>query len=216
MTRNKKITARLALTAAVVFLILWGLLGTGTSLAWFYDEDEAVRNVFNFPEFQVQVEYKNEDMTDYDELAIDSAVLGEGDLFEPGFTKLAFLKVENLGQIEVNYKLSVDIRDYTIGKSVLGNDIYLPDYLRYGVSFSSSEEALTRDTARLLADMEMNSLSMNSFSEWDSVSLLPGETRYVALAVWMPEEVGNQANFRDLQPKVELGITVFAEQSVKS
>lgn len=212
---KKRMTAKLALTAGIVFLILWGMLGTGTSLAWFYDESQEVKNVFNFAQFDLAVSYKNEDVTDYTEMTIDSAVLGEGDLFEPGFTKTAFLRVENRGSVAINYKLSVDIRGITLGKSVLGNEIYLPDYLRYGVSFSSDESELTRELARDIADREMSELKLNSFSQWDSVTLAPGETRYVALAVWMPENVGNSANYREAAPSVDLGLTVYAEQSVK-
>ena len=43
--------------------------------------------------------------------------------------------------------------------------------------------------------------------------LQPGQTSYIALVVRMPKEVGNIANYRgDTVPKVELGITVKADQ----
>jgi len=42
-----------------------------------------------------------------------------------------------------------------------------------------------------------------------------GSSRYVALIVWMPEDVGNEANYMrgSVVPRVELGITVFAQQA---
>jgi hypothetical protein len=44
-------------------------------------------------------------------------------------------------------------------------------------------------------------------------ALNPGDTAYLALVVRMPEEVGNEANYREgVIPKVELGIIVKAEQ----
>jgi hypothetical protein len=47
----------------------------------------------------------------------------------------------------------------------------------------------------------------------ETATLQAGGDIYIALVVRMPEEVGNAANYRgETQPKVELGITVKADQ----
>ena len=77
MPMNK--STKIALAVGIVLLTLWGLLGTGTSIAWFHDETEEVRNVFNFAVFDLNVEYRNHHMTDYDTLEIDTnGSLSEG------------------------------------------------------------------------------------------------------------------------------------------
>jgi hypothetical protein len=73
---------------------------------------------------------------------------------------------------------------------------------------NEAEEAVsTREKANEIATMKLQSY------DTDVAALAPGETSYLALVVRMPEEVGNEANYRkDIQPKVELGIIVKAEQ----
>ena len=47
----------------------------------------------------------------------------------------------------------------------------------------------------------------------ETAQLEPGATQYLALIVRMPEEVDNIANYRgDTVPKVELGVTIKADQ----
>lgn len=210
----KKNNIRIALVIGVVLLALWSLFGAGASIAWFHDETETVRNVFNFAVFDLDVEYRNHHMTDYDTLEIDTNVFGGEDLFEPGFTQVVYLRVRNASTVDMRYKLSVDQLDVTIGTNVYGQDIYLPNYLRYGVVFADGEEVLERDVARTIADKEMAELKLNDYSEWDTVALSPGDERYVAVVVYMPDTVDNVANYRgDNVPSVQMGLTIYAEQT---
>lgn len=206
--------ARIALVVGVVMLALWSVLGTGTSIAWFRDETETVRNVFNFAVFDLEVEYRNHHMSDYEPLEIDTNVFGSEDLFEPGFTQVVYLRVKNSSTIDIRYKLSVDEIDVTVAKNVYGQDIYLPNYLRYGIKFADGEEVLEREVARAVADRDMEELSLNDYSEWDGVILAPGDERYVAIVVYMPENIDNVANWRgDTVPSVDMGLTIYAEQT---
>ena len=41
----------------------------------------------------------------------------------------------------------------------------------------------------------------------------PGQTQYVDLVLYMPEEVDNHANYRGSAPSVDLGISVLAQQA---
>ena len=88
----------------------------------------------------------------------------------------------------------------------------LQDYLKFGITFADSEAAMKnsvsdREKAAELADMPLHNY------DTETAVLAPGATKYIALIVRMPEEIGNIANYRgNTVPKVDLGITVKADQ----
>lgn len=211
--KNKRLTTKIALTIGVLLLILWSILGTGASLAWFKDDSPPIKNVFNFAEFDLALSYKNDIVTEYTPVELDTNIFGDEAIYEPNYTQVVYLKVTNNGTVDMRYRLSIDVRSVITAPGVLGNEIYLPNYLRYGVIFGNSEADLTRELAQAHSVKEMADLRFNIFSEWDEVTVAAGESRYVALIVHMPSGVGNEANYRgDTAPSVDLGITVYAEQ----
>ena len=54
---------KIALVFGLCILIVWGILGTGTSLAWFSDKTPEMNNIFNFADFDVDVSYELTDVT---------------------------------------------------------------------------------------------------------------------------------------------------------
>ena len=216
MTARKKSYTKIALTLSICLLMIWALLGTGTTIAWFTDTSETQKNTFFIGDLDLVVSHKLEDGT-YEEIESDTKVFDDEALYEPGYVQVVYLKVENKGDVPFEYQLSVDVNDVTVAKSVLGNDIYLPNYLKYGVLFGADEAQLTRDTTKLIAEKDFPEKAMNVplnvYSEKDSVVLQPNDERYIALIVRMPEIVGNAANYRGVTvPRVDLGITVKASQ----
>ena len=160
--------------------------------------------------------YKNDLVTDYEPVTKQTSVFNDQALYEPGYTQVVYLRVENPGEIDFKYKLSVDQLSYVDGTSINGKNIHLPNYLRFGVLFAQTEPELNRDVARTLADMEMlEAFPLNQYSQVDDVVVPVGGNRYVAIIVWMPEEVGNEANYEKGSkiPQVKLGLTVFAQQA---
>lgn len=215
MARRKSYT-KIAFTLSICLLMIWALLGTGTTIAWFTDTSEIQKNTFFIGDLDLVVSHKLEDGT-YEEIKSDTKVFDGEALYEPGYVQVVYLKVENKGDVPFEYKLSVDVNDVTVAQSVLGNDIYLPNYLKYGVLFGADEASLTRETAKVIAENEFPGETMNFplnvYSEKDNVVLQPDSERYIALIVRMPEEVGNAANYRGvIVPRVDLGITVKASQ----
>lgn len=216
MTTRKKSYTKIALTLSICLLMIWALLGAGTTIAWFTDTSEVQKNTFFIGDLDLVVSHKLEDGT-YEEIKSDTKVFDDEALYEPGYIQVVYLKVENKGDVPFEYKLSVDVNDVKVAKSVLGNDIYLPNYLKYGVVFGADEAQLNRETAKMIGEKEFPEETMkfplNVYSEKDSVVLQPDDERYIALIVRMPEEVGNVANYRGVTvPKVDLGITVKASQ----
>ena len=99
--------------------------------------------------------------------------------------------------------------------NAFGQSFMLQDYLRFGITISDSEDAMknsvpNREAAVALADMPLHNY------ETKTAILAPGASKYIALIVRMHKEVSNIANYRgDTVPKVELGITVKADQIQK-
>lgn len=216
MLEKRKSYTKIALALSICLVVLWGLLGTGASIAWFVDESPELKNTFNFAEFKLKVSHKLEDGS-YEPIDSETEVFDSDALYEPGYVQVVYLKVENEGEVSFEYKLAVNVNSVTVAKSVLGNDIYLPNYLKYGVLFSADEAELTREMAKVLSTNnfaeETGNYPLNTYSEKDSVTVPAGGERYIAIIVRMPEEVGNVANYRgEVVPRVELGLTVTASQ----
>lgn len=215
MNRKKWIKASLALSACL--FVLWWALGTGATLAWFSDTD-TVRNEFQVGLLKLDVSYKNDTVTEYTPLQGATKAFDDEALYEPGYTQVVYLKIDNKGDLEFKYKVAVTVEKVIKGKNAWGEDIYLPNYLRYGVVFAKSEAELQETVKNRLEARKHAPNDWDMLGTWSGVSpytFAVGEAaHYAALIVYMPEEVGNAANYRGItEPKVELGITVFAQQA---
>ena len=215
MNRKKWKKASLALSAFL--FVLWWALGTGATLAWFSDYD-MVRNEFQIGLLKLDVSYKNDIVKEYTPLEGTTKAFNDEALYEPGYTQVVYLKIDNAGDMDFRYKVAVTVQDFTNGKNAWGEEIYLPDYLRYGVVFAESEQAL-KETLKDRLDARSHGMrDWGALGTWSEVSpylFEAGEdAHYAALIVHMPEEVDNAANYRGFQePQVILGITVSAQQA---
>lgn len=212
---KKRRWTRVALALSACLFVLWWALGTSATLAWFSDAD-TVRNEFRIGLLKLNVSFKNDSVTEYTPLGDSTEVFYDEALYEPGYTQVVYLKLENKGDVDFNYKLSVTVNDVTTAMSVLGNEIYLPNYLRFGAVFAESEDALRAKLEdRLAARDQAKEQPLSTWSEVSEYTFEANEApHYAALIVYMPEEVGNAANYRGFDvPQVKLGITVFAQQA---
>lgn len=209
---KRKLFTKTALALSVCLMVLWCILGTGSSIAWFVDESSEIRNNFNFAEFDLVVSHKTED--GYEEIKADTKIFDDKALYEPGYVQVVYLKIENKGTVGFDYDLAVvpNLQTIVRAKNVYGQEIYLPEFLKFGVVFADSEAELTqmletRDLAKQRATTALSSYT----SKPDN--LQAGGEKFAAVIIRMPEEVGNAANYRgSTPPSVELGITVQAMQ----
>jgi len=210
MNKYKKI----ALSLSLAVLVIWGILGTGTSLAWFVDTDEEVKNVFHFAEFDLEVSHRLEDGT-WEIVDEDTKIFDDQALYEPGYVQVVYLKIKNKGTVPFDFKTAVSVTDYTLATNVFGQNFQLQDYLKFGLATTATEAQIyemvaTRDLAKEVANMPLSNYAT------EVASLDAGGEVYTALIVRMPEEVDNVANYRgDVIPKVELGLIVSATQQKK-
>ena len=207
--RNKY--KKIALCVSILLVAAWCILGTGASLAWFVDTDEEVKNVFHFAEFELEVSHRLEDGT-WEKIEQDTKIFDDEALYEPGYTQVVYLKIENKGTVPFDFKTAVSVTDYTLATNVFGQSFQLQDYLKFGLTTADTEEELfekvaTRNLAKELAVMPLSNYST------ETASLDAKGTVYMALIVRMPEDVTNMANYRsDVIPRIELGLIVTATQ----
>ena len=213
MQNKKKLYRKIALAFSLILVLLWGLLGTGASLAWFYDTTPIQKNIFQIGELDMEVSHRLDDGS-YEKITSQTSVFDDEALYEPGYTQVVFLRVENKGTVEFGYKTAIGILNYIPAFNVFGQKFYLQDYLKFGVVTADSEKELDeklkdRESAQQNAteDLPINTYTANIGS------LKPKETEYIALIIYMPKQVGNIANYEGgTPPKIQLGLTFNATQ----
>ena len=205
MTNRK--TTRRALVLSLLSLLLCCSMLVGTTFAWFTDSVTSGNNTIVAGNLDIELEY-SKDMVNW------ASVQGKTDLFtatlwEPGHTDVVYLRLSNLGTLTLKYEFSMNFTDTVIGKTEQNKDIKLSEHLKYDIVAVDSKYA-TRDAAR--EDVEDSAQALASYAvsgimEPETV----GET--MALVVYMPETVGNEANYRgEAIPQIDLGLNLFATQ----
>lgn len=217
MKKRKWSKAALALSACL--FVIWWALGTGATLAWFSDTD-TVRNQFQIGLLQLDVSYRNDTTEKYTPLQGATAAFNDKALYEPGYTQVVYLEIENLGDMDFTYKAAVTVKDVVLGKTAWGDDIYLPDYLRCGIVFGKTEAEVEQQVADRLTARSNAPEYWSALGTWSEPSpytfAADDDPHYAALIVYMPENVGNAANYRGADvPQVILGITVSAQQPLQ-
>lgn len=210
MQRNGKMK-KIALSLSMFLILMWMVLGTGTSLAWFTDESEEANNIFHFADFDLVVEYRDEN-GNYHDLEGATKVFDDEALYEPGYVQVVYLRITNNGDVPFKFKTAVNVVDYTEATNFFGQKFHLQDYLRFGLAVAETEAGMdamvaTRKQAEALANTPLSNYAT------DYAVLDAKDTVYVAVIVRMPEDVDNVANYRnDLIPRVFLGLIVNASQ----
>lgn len=202
---------KIALALSLCIIILWSVMGTGTSLAWFSDKSNEVNNIFHGADFDMDVSYF--DGTEYKTLTSETKLFDDNALYEPGYTQIVYLKVKNNGTLPFYFNTSINVREYKVTTNVWGQPLNLKDYLRFSIASANSHESLvslldTRDKVKALKTEKLTSYAT------EKVELGPDGEMYIALVLRMPEAVGNEANYDVTTPWVKLGITVEATQKL--
>ncbi len=207
---NSRNTKR-ALFASVLALILCFSMLLGSTFAWFTDSVSSDRNTIVAGNLDVELSYW--DGTDYAEVTANTKLFNDDALWEPGHTEVVYLRVKNIGSLALKYQLAVNVYGETIGKNVAGEDLKLSDHLVFSVvekEIASAADLYTREEAVTAAG------SFKGLSSYNSGTLALEHTDdadYVALIIYMPEQVGNEGNHDGVNiPSIQLGTSVVATQ----
>ena len=205
---NARSTKKSLLFSALSLMLCFAML-IGTTFAWFTDSVTSANNVIKSGNLDIELEYWN------GEKWVD--VKGKSDiltntLWEPGVTEVAYLKVKNTGSLALKYQLGVNIASETAGVNAEGQSFLLSDYIMFGVVEGVNGETnayADRDDA--VADVTTAKKISAGYSK--ASSMLSGDEFYLALVVYMPTTVGNEANHNGVDvPEINLGISVVATQ----
>ena len=214
-----KKTTRRALVASVISLVLCFTMLIGTTFAWFTDSVKSGKNKIVAGNLDVELEYAKFDNGKFDRWeSVEGAedIFDPNALWEPGHTEVAYLKVSNLGTLALKYQLNVNVYSEVAGTNVDGKIFYLSDYLVFKVVDIAEAEVgtYTRDTAIAAAGTEMGLKAYNG--ETTSLDAKDGanDEDYVALIIYMPTTVGNEANYKTgtKAPSIEMGVELYATQ----
>lgn len=208
---KKNVYKKIALILSLSALVVWAVLGTGASLAWFSDTSPEINNIFHFADFEVAVSHQLTDGT-WEDIDGKTDIFNDEALYEPGYVQVVYLKVENKGDREFEFFTAVNVNDCDVATNVFGQQFLLQEYLKFGVVTGDTEQAVKDSVSNREEAVKIANMPLHNY-DTETARLDPGETSYLALIVRMPEEVDNVANYRGEDiPKVELGITVKADQ----
>ncbi len=214
MATLKKNYKKIALALSLLLMLVWAIMGTGASLAWFTDTSSEIKNIFHFAEFDLAVSHRLEDGT-YEEITSETKVFDDKALYEPGYVQVVYLKVENRGTVPFDFKTAVNVTDYTEATNKFGQTFLLQEHLKFGLVMADTEDELEKLVDSRDLAVKKATLPLNNYSS-DVAEIEAKDEVYMALIVRMPEEVGDDANYRgDEIPRVELGLIFSAEQQRK-
>ena len=212
--KKKRTTKQMLLYSTLSLLLCMSML-MSTTFAWFTDSVTSANNLIQSGNLDVELEYarsKDGKLSDWKDVAGSSEIFDPNSLWEPGKTDVVYLKVSNTGTLALKYELMINILNETVGYNKEGEEIHLSDYLVSKVidMGNTLDPFSSRSSAINVAGKTMGIKDYVS-----PVSILaPGESEYLALIIYMPEDVDNSANSRGpIVPSIELGINLMATQA---
>ena len=209
MSKN---TTKRSLLASVFALVLCVAMLVGSTFAWFTDTATTGVNKIQSGKLDVKLSYLA-DNNEWKEVTKDTELFKDGALWEPGHTEVAYLKVENVGNLALKYQLSVNVANEVSGTNVNGESFKLSDYIKMGVVENQSMSFADRNAARAAVTDAGN---IATYTKTGSIAANDTNAQYVALVVYMPETVGNEANYvGDTAPSIDLGVKLVATQYTK-
>jgi predicted ribosomally synthesized peptide with SipW-like signal peptide len=216
----RKSASKKTLLASAAALSLSALLFAGTTYAWFTDSASSAASTLTAGNLKASFEVWNGEkyVTVTDDTDVFKALdNGQTGVWEPGHAEVVYLKVTNTGSLALKYKLAITSAE-TEGINVDGNSFKLSENLVFGL-ISTNEQVLYTNRADAVAAAGTNAKSLSDYS--DQQVLYPSSTegkvseQYVALVVYMPESVGNTANYKTgtAAPTIKLGLNLTATQT---
>ena len=213
-----KQTTKHALWASVTAIALCMVMLVGTTFAWFTDTATTAVNKIQAGNLDVEVKY-SKDFSTWKKVDETTKLFEDSTVWEPGRTEIVYLQVKNAGTLALKYTLGLYNIYENRGKNVAGQYYYLSNYVKLGAVEATG--AYT-DRAEAIAAVSANAKLIDSLrnTSLDGASLEANSnaTKTYALVLYMPTEVGNEANPKNADPywaaKLSFGIRVSATQAM--
>ena len=205
----KRKTTKSALFASILALFLCVTMLLGTTFAWFTDSATSSANKIVSGTLVLDLELLDEE-NGWTSIKESNAPIFDYDKWEPGYTDVKILKVENEGTLALKWKAKFVS---SVELSELANviDVYVcpsADELAYPSDLSDYERAGT--VAEFLNTIESTTTGV----------LLAGEVAYLGIALQMQKEAGDEYQNKDLGGAFDIQIlatqTAYEEDSFGS
>ena len=220
MRQEKKVggTKRALLTSVLALVLSLAMLA-GTTFAWFTDTASTGVNRIVSGNLDVGLQYwgvGKDGQKTWLTAENSEDLFDENALWEPGYTQIVYLKVKNDGNLALTYAMQITPVHETVGVNVDGEEFKLSDYIKFGwtaftVDGNGAPVALDREAAQTgVGDGAQLGTTLHRQA---AEPMEAGAEELVALVAWMPENVGNEANYSTVQPTIELSLKVLATQA---
>ena len=196
---NKRTTKRALLMSALSLLLCVSML-VGSTFAWFTDSVTSAGNKIQAGTLKIDLELLDKATGEWTSIKESEQALFNYDLWEPGYTEVKVLKIENEGslalkwvaQLQSEYKLSAlaDVIDVYVNTAATAypTDRALEGYTKVGT----------------VAEF------VNTIAQTTNGYLLAEEEAYLGIALKMQESAGNEYQGLDLGGSFD--IKIFATQ----
>ena len=211
---NSKNTKKALLTSVLAMVVCLAML-VGSTFAWFTDTATTGINKIQSGNLDVELEY-SKDFVEWKKVDNTTKVFEDSTEWEPGRTEIVYLRVKNAGNLALKYTLGLGNIYESKGKNVAGNFYFLSNFVKMGAveataAFENRAAAIgavepVADTFKALGEKGVVGATLNS-----------GAAKTYAMVVYMPTEVGNEANPKNKDPywaaKLSFGVSVNASQA---
>ncbi len=202
--------ARRTLWLSLTALVLCVSLLVGTTYAWFTDTEATGRNILHTGNLDVEMTY-SKDYVSWTDVSTTAPIFDDDALWEPGYLEVVYLEIANVGSLALQYDLSITVHREVSGVNKAGEIFNLSDY----IDLAYVDDVTDRYTDRADAIAAVAALGTGVAEDNRLIgSLLPGEAKRVAMILYMPTTVGNEANAKDMTvaPSIEFGAALAATQ----
>lgn len=199
------------LTLSAVSMLLCVVMLAGLTFAWFTDSVTNGRNKIQSGKLSVELEYST-DMSSWTKVTEDASIFEENTLWEPGYTQTVYFRITNNGNLALKYQFGTSVLNNYIGKNQAGEPIDLTKILKFGIDQNITQKYVDRTEA--YNAIKNTAIDFGTFSAAGEL-LSAGESDVVAMTVFMPESIGNEANHGGNPgdtPYIDFGINVVATQ----
>ena len=211
---NSKNTKRALLTSVLAMAVCLAML-VGSTFAWFTDTATTGINKIQSGNLDVELEY-SKDFAEWKKVDNTTKVFEDSTEWEPGRTEVVYLRFKNAVNLALKYTLGLGNVYESRGKNVAGDFYYLSNFVKMGAveataAFENRAAAIgavdpVADTFKALGEKGVVGATLNS-----------GVAKTYAMVVYMPTEVGNEANPKNKDPywaaKLSFGVSVNASQA---
>jgi len=198
---NSKMTRRALLTSLMALVLCFAML-TGTTFAWFTDQETSGNNKIIAGNLDVALYHTNDKVTNETKVTSGTMLFDSIDLWEPGAVVYENLKVVNEGNLALKFQLSVNFEDGGLADAL---KVAVVEPIAAGTARADVIAAANGKwkPIKTFSTEVVNLINTNDFKE------------YGVVIYWEPSDADNDFNANNGSTEsyeLKLGVTVIATQ----